>query len=151
MGYIGQNNETIKRALARLAVEERSAAKAAMERALEQAINYAMEIHQNDSTHHEHEDLNCAYGWLVTHKNREVSRGYYDGGDDSVMNFKAWMDKELDTIAGSHRSDAWLGFLVVAQPEFFDYDFEEGVLHATADKLAEDFPVYFKFMTRAAL
>lgn len=151
MGYLEQNNAVLKRAFSGLVQQERAAAQAAMERALEQAINYAMEIHENDPVHQQHEDLNGSYAWLVTRKGQEVSRGYYSGGLDSTMNFVAWMNAELDKLASNHKFSGWLGFLVIAQPEFFDFEFEEGVVHATADKLADDFPVYFKFMQSAAI
>lgn len=148
MNYVASNIQKLKAAQTRIKAAADEAIKGAYISWLANAYQLAMDIHESDPVHHTHIKSPGSYGWVIIHRNREVERRIYNGVRNPEWNFVAWMNSELDDIVQKSRVDGWLGVMVICMAGKFDWDFEEGVVHAVMDMNGKNFPmiVHRKFM-----
>ena len=137
------NNDTIKNAFARLIASKDEKITAAMYGMLEDAVQIALEIHENDPRHHNHLVIGDTYGWMLVHNHRiqEIMVvSTEDNEGKATDQLRAYL-KELP-------EKGWAGVVMAGMETmdgftYFSYRFERIVLEQTARITKENFFQYF--------
>lgn len=145
MSLVTVNNNKIKKAFSLLSVKKDYSAQMAAEKALKAAVIYAMDIHEEDETHHMHLEHDKHYGWILLHNGNIVSKGLYHGAMPG-----GYAERILDMLAGDIPITGWEGIVVAGMGLWYDVDFEEDVITTIADYTKSTFPIYIvQFLKRA--
>ena len=132
------NNDVINKAFKRLTMTKDEAIKAAMYGILEDAVQYALEIH--DDSHPEHVAIGDTYGWMLVrnHKIQEIAVVSTDNNRGEATDLLQRYLKELPT-------KGWVGVVMagMAKPSFFSVRYEEKILGETVQITRQNFFEYF--------
>lgn len=132
------NNAVINNAFKRMKMTKDEAIRSAMYGILEDAVQYALEIH--DEIHQEHVAIGDTYGWMLVHNHKiqevaVVSTSNNRGeATDLLRNYL----KELP-------AKGWAGVVMagMAKPSFFSIRYEEKILDETVQITRQNFFEYF--------
>ena len=145
MGFEARNSAEIKRSFSRLRKSEESVVKNGMRRILNDAMEYAISVH--DHHHFGHRTNDNSYGWALVHDGKLVElhiNGARHGHGDA--------EEQLQDVARGIGRKGWVGILLASmvlefnrrKPIYFEIDYEIGIFAATTDKVEEWFKTYFK-------
>lgn len=133
------NNSVIEAAFARLAATEERSVREGLRRTLEEAVQYALDIH--DERHQRHLASGDTYGWLIVHDGAAVQMEVTSSGE-AIGDVTA----RLLRMEGRVRRTGWVGVVMAGMnpPSFFALDYEMDVMHDTVAMTARTFADNFK-------
>lgn len=133
------NNETIKKAFARLMASKDESIKAAMYGMLEDAVIVALEMH--DEHHPGHVEIGDTYGWMLVHNHRiqEIMVVSTDANQGEATDL-------LQAHLKSMPATGWAGVVMagMAKPSYFSIRYETKILGQTINITKDNFFKYFK-------
>lgn len=140
-----RNDSIVKKALQRLSHDKDVIIENGMKRLLNDAMEYAISIH--DHEHFGHRSTDNSYGWCLLHdgeiKQIFVNTGRHGEGEAAL---------QLREAASRINKSGWVGIVLASmtvanqkgRPIYFQVDYEMGVLEMTMDEIKDYFNVYFK-------
>ena len=132
------NNDVINKAFRRLTMTKDETIRAAMYGILEDAVQYALQIH--DDSHPEHVAIGDTYGWMLVHdhKIQEIAVVSTSNNRGEVTDLLRNYLKELP-------AKGWAGVVMagMAKPSFFSIRYEEKILDETVQITRQNFFEYF--------
>ena len=139
-----KNQKTIERAFNRLVANKNEVIESAMYSILEDAVKYALELHEEDANnggnHDKHLLVGDTYGWLLMHNGSVVEAVVVslpeNEGDamDQLREEAAFIDEK-----------GWVGIVMAGMhPEYFSIRFENLVLDEVINNVERNFFKYFK-------
>ena len=133
------NNSVIEAAFARLAAAEERSVREGLRRTLEEAVRYALDIH--DERHQRHLASGDTYGWLIVHDGAAVQMEVRSAGE-AIGDVTA----RLLRMEGRVRRTGWVGVVMAGMnpPSFFALDYEMDVMNDTVAMTARTFAENFK-------
>ena len=132
------NNDVINKAFKRLTMTKDEAIKAAMYGILEDAVQYALEIH--DEAHPDHIVFGDTYGWMLVHDHKihEIAVVSTDKNEGETTEL---LQNHLNELPAK----GWAGVVMagMAKPSFFSIRYEEKILVQTVRITRQNFFEYF--------
>ena len=145
MSLVTANSAKIKKAFNLLSMKKDYSAQMAAEKALKAAVIYAMDIHEEDETHHMHLEHDKHYGWILLHNGEIVSKGLYHAEMPG-----GYAERILDMLADDLPIQGWEGIVVAGMGMWYDVEFEEDVITTIAEYTKSAIPIYIvQFAKRA--
>lgn len=140
------NNNVIRNAFAKFTARKDQAITVGFSRMMEAGLEYLLEAHDipiipisgGKEIHHHNEGEKETLGWMIFHDGVEVASGTQNRGPLSgAILF------EMESMGAG--TTGWVGF-VVSEMSFNWYrvDFEMDFLQYSADKIKENFNIYFR-------
>lgn len=132
-----RNEKKIERAFKRLFNLSDSVFRKAMEDMCKEAMQYALELH--DERHSLHTKIGDSYGWVVLHDGAVVSSDVNAGqGFDNHEDFHNGIKT---AIPAEYSSKGWVGVIVAGMSAigYYSVDFENDVLNNTKDFVRDNF------------
>ena len=132
------NNDVIKNAFRRLTMTKDETIRAAMYGILEDAVQYALEIH--DEIHQEHVAIGDTYGWMLVHNHKIQEVAVV-----STSNNRGEATDLLQNYLKELPAKGWVGVVMagMAKPSFFSVRYEEHILDETVQITRQNFFEYF--------
>ena len=132
------NDNIINKAFKRLTMTKDEAIRAAMYGILEDAVQHALQIH--DESHPEHVAIGDTYGWMLVqdHKIQEIAVVSTSNNRGEATDLLLAYLNELPT-------KGWVGVVMagMAKPSFFSIRYEEKILDDTVQITRQNFFQYF--------
>ena len=145
MSTVSSNKNKIAKALNLLSMKKDYSAQMAAEKALKAAVIYAMDIHEEDETHHRHLTHDKHYGWILLHNGDIVSKGLYEAEMDG-----GYAERILDLLSNDLPIEGWEGIVVAGMGLGYDVDFENDVITTVAEYIRSTIPIYIVQFTKRA-
>ena len=137
-----KNNRTIDSAFKRFASDKDEIIKSAMYGILEDAVQVALSLHEDDGEHEQHLVIGDTYGWLLMH-NGHIEEAVVV----STPNNEGDTLEQLREEAAFITERGWVGIVMAgmrAGITYFSMRFENKVLNRTIKITKDNFFEYFK-------
>lgn len=136
------NNKTIDSAFKRFVLDKDEAIRSAMYGILEDAVQVALSLHEDDGEHEQHLIIGDTYGWLLMHNGNveEVAVVSTSRNEGDTMD-------QLREEAAFITEKGWVGIVMAgmqAQQTYFSIRFENKILNRTIRITKDNFFQYFK-------
>lgn len=138
--YQQRNSQVIEKAFAKLRANEEQVIRNGMYGLLEDAVKYALEIH--DATHSRHLDFGDTYAWMLVHDGR-IEEVVATAGKATLQGEAT---RQIEAMLPSVSKTGWVGVVMagLSEPVYFSVDYEQDILNDTVSHTREGFSKYFK-------
>jgi hypothetical protein len=135
-----RNDKVIKSAFSRLVANKDTIICNAMYGILEDAVNVALGLHEEDGEHPGHLEIGDTYGWLLMHDGR-IKEAVVKSIDPNIGDA---LDQLYEEAAFTY-DKGWVGIVMAGMhPNYFSIRFETEVLSETIQITKDNFFDYFK-------
>lgn len=133
-----RNDRVIENAFALMSAFKDETIRAGMYGLLEDAVQYALEIH--DERHRSHIEIGDTYGWMLVHNHRIEEISVVATADN-----RGKASKQLRSKLAKLPSKGWVGVVMAGlrPANYFSVTYEVGIINKTAQMTRQRFSQYF--------
>jgi hypothetical protein len=135
-----RNNKVIESAFERFVTNKDTIIRNAMYGLLEDAVQIALRLHEEDGEHPKHLEIGDTYGWILMHNGR-IEEAVVKSIDPNIGDT---LDQLYEEAAFTYEK-GWVGIVMAGmKPNYFSIRFETKILAETISITKDNFFEYFK-------